>query len=412
MSQSVTTLNSLMKYVTPEKHVSLIPDNVKFYKMLPEIKDSQRAGRKYLVPVELSAEGGVTYGDGSAFAYESEIDGAWGEAQLDAFPVVLNMTLSNSAIERLTADKQAFIDVASLKTKSMYTELSRRAEISLFYGKSPKGLGTVGATTGTAGTSLVVTFTAGQWAPGIWAGRKGHKFEVRTNAGVAIAGCAANTLVLASVDFVGKKCTFTGNATEIGNVLATHVLYFRGAYTNDMLGMDGILTATSTYMNIDPVANELWKGTEATLGSSSFAELIKAIGKAVAIGGLGEEGVVFINSDKYEALNSTVTNENYRDQGGSQGDKVIAGVDEMIFQTQAGKYKLIGSPYVKEADGFGFSMQHIHLFGTKKISFEGSKGKGDYWLELPSNYGARMQGAYEFAILHESPAKAVKMTVP
>ena len=413
MSQSVTTLNSLMKYVLPEKHVSLIPDNVKFLKMLPELREAQKLGRKYLLPVELSAEGGVTYGDGSAFAYETVVDGGWGEAQLDAYPVVLNMELSRSAVDRLSNDKNSFVDVMGLKTKSMYTELARRAETSLFYGKSSKGLGTVGAITGTSGTSLVLTFSTGQWAPGIWAGRKNHRFEVRQTAtGTARAGHSTNFLTLTTIDFVNKKCTFTGDATEIATVVATDVVYFRGAYTNDMQGLDAILTTSGTIFNIDNSANSLWKGSAYTMGSIAFSELIKAVGSAVAIGGLGEETVCFVNSDKYELLNSTVTNSNYRNTGASANDDAIAGVEEMSFQTQAGKCKLIGSPYVKEGDGFIFSLKHIHAVGAKMISFENSQGKGDYWLELPSNYGARMQGAFEFAILHEKPACAVKLTVP
>ena len=217
MSQSVASLNALMQYALPKGGlVSLIPATVKLYKMVIEkdLKESEMtAGRKLLVAVESNAPGGATFGDGSAFAYNAVVDGSYPEAQLDCFPVVLGSVLSNSAIERLAKNRIQGISVGAMKTKSLYNELAKICEISMFYGKSAKGIGTVGATTGTASTSLVVTFTAGQWAPGIWGGRKGHPFEVRSSVGAAHAGTtAAKPLVISAVDFVNKKVTFTGDA--------------------------------------------------------------------------------------------------------------------------------------------------------------------------------------------------------
>jgi hypothetical protein len=406
-------MNANMKYVFPkDKPLDLIPDNVKLYKMLPEIKQTARLGRLALLPVELGAEGGVTYGTGAAFAYEDTVEGAWGEAQIDCNPVVLNMQLSRSLIDRLNSDTNAFIDVMTLRTRSMSKELARRAECSMFYGKSPSGLGTVGAITGTSGTSLVITFTSGQWAPGIWAGRKNHRFEVRSNAGVHRAGGLTNMLTLTTVDFVNKKCTFTGNAGEIATVVATDVVYFRGSYTNDMTGFDTQLTKSGTVFNVDNSVYELWKGSAYTLASTAFSEFIKGVGVAVAQGGLSDDTVAFINSTKWEALNSTVTNQNYRNQGGSDNAAAKAGVEAMSFTTQAGRTTLVGSPYIKEGDGFIWSMKDLVVVGTKKISFDSSNGEGQYWVDLPSNYGAQMQGAYEFNPVLTAPANAIKLTVP
>lgn len=409
----VAQLNVNMRYVMAEdRPVSLIPDNVKAYKMLPEIRETQKLGRKALLPVELGAEGGVTYGDGSAFAYETVVDGTWKEAEIDTVPVVLNMELSRSAVDRLASDKNAFIDVMTLRTKSMGKELARRAETGIFYGKSPNGLGTVGAITGTSGTSLVVTFTAGQWAPGIWAGRKNHRFEVRTAAGAGVAGHTTNLLTLTTIDFVNKRCTFTGNATEIGAVAPADVLYFRGSYANDMLGFDHQLTKSGSVFGIDNSVYELWKGSLYTLGSTAFSEFIKGMGVAVAQGGLSDDTVAFINSTKWESLNSTVTNQNYRNTAIGDASAAKAGVRGLTFETQAGITTLIGSPYVKEADGFVYSTKDLALVGVKKVNFDASNGKGEYWMELPSNYGARMQGAYEFQPVFEMPACALKLTVP
>jgi hypothetical protein len=84
----------------------------------------------------------------------------------------------------------------------------------------------------------------------------------------------------------------------------------------------------------------------------------------------------------------------------------------LTFDTQAGTTTLIGSPYVKEADGFVYSTKDLAVVGVKKVNFDASNGKGEYWMELPSNYGARMQGAYEFQPVFEMPACALKLTVP
>lgn len=413
MANSVANLNTNMKYVYPNNEmVSLIPDNVKMYKMLPEIRETAKMGRKALVPVELGAEGGVTYGDGTAFAYENEVDGTWKEAEIETYPVVLNMKLSRSAVDRLASDKNAFIDVMTLRTKSMFTELARRAETGIFYGKSSKGLGEILNTTGTSGTTLNIGFATGQWAPGFWAGRIGHRFEVRSNAGAGRAGHSTNMLTLATVDFTNKRCTFTGNAGEIAAVVGTDVIYFRGSYTNDITGFDAQLTTSGTIFGIANTTYELWRGSAYTLSAATFAEFIKGVGVAVAQGGLSDDTVAFINSTKWETLNSTVTNQNYRNMGGSDNAAARAGVRGMTFETQAGITTLIGSPYVKEGDGFLMSLKDIVTVGVKKINFESSKGSGEYWIELPSNYGAQMQGAYEFQPVIQAPAKALKLSIP
>ena len=412
-AHSVATLNANMKYVWPKGGVTeLIPDNVKLYRMLPEIKETAKLGRSALLPVELGSEGGITYGTGAAFQYEDTVEGAWGEATVDAYPVVLNTDLSRSLIDRLNNDKQSFIDTMTLRTKCMAKELARRAESGIFYGKSPGGLGIINNTTGTTGTTLVINFTAAQWAPAVFVGRKNHRFEVRSNAGAHRAGGLTNMLTLTSVDFTTRTATFTGNSGEIATVVATDVLYFRGSYTNDIIGLDAQLTKSGVSFGIDNSVYELWKGSASTLASTAFSEFIKSVGNAVDVGGLSDDTVAFINSAKWEALNSSVTNQNYRNQGGSDNAAARAGVKAMTFTTQAGETTLIGSPYIKGGDGFLFSMKDLVVIGTKKISFESSKGSGEYWTELPNNYGARMQGAYEFQPVLSSPAQAVKLTVP
>ena len=54
----------------------------------------------------------------------------------------------------------------------------------------------------------------------------------------------------------------------------------------------------------------------------------------------------------------------------------------------------------------------LAVVGVKKVNFDASNGKGEYWIELQGNYGARMQGAYEFQPVFEMPACALKLTVP
>ena len=422
MAGSVASLNAAMKYVMPnDKPVSLLPDNVKMYKMLPEIRETQKLGRKALVPVELTAEGGVTYGDGTAFAYETVVDGTWSEAQVDTVPVVLNMELSRGAVDRLSADKNAFIDIMTLRTRSMGKELARRAESGIFYGKSPSGLATItGApvlsTTAVTNDTVTVTVTTGQWAPGVWAGRKGHRFEFRTSAGVAHAGTTTPLCVLKSVDWVLKKLVFQTSAgagvTEFGTIASGDVIYFRGSYTNDMLGLDAQMLTNGSVFGIDNTVYDLWKASLYTLSSTAFSEFIKGMGVAVAVGGLADDTIAVINSTKWEALNSTVTNQNYRNTAVGDNAAAKAGVKGMTFDTQAGTTTLIGSAYVKEADGFIFSMKDVINLGVKKVSFDASNGKGEYWMELPSNYGARMQGAYEFQPMLQQPAQSVKLTVP
>jgi hypothetical protein len=402
MAQTVQSLNALMKYVTPDKFISLVPDNVKLMKMVGDINEAERLGRKFLAPVEAASEGGVTYGDGSAFTYNNTVEGSWPEAQVDCNPTVLNMDISRSAADRLANSKASFVSAMSLKMKTMHRELAQRWEIGAFYGKA--GLGTI-ASTVVAGNATI-TFAAGQWAPGIWAGRKGHHLDAYN--GATKVNTVAD-LVIASVSFANKTVTVSGNAADLAALAASHKLYFQGSYVNESAGLEYILTTAGTVFNLDNTAYELWAGTQYNVaGSISMSKILQAAGQAAAQGGLSDDCVVFINSTKWEVLNNDLAALRELDSSFS-ADKGENGVQGIVYNSQVGKLKIIGSPLIKEGDGFMFSLKNFKRVGVKDISFAGGASKEDYFIELPTQYGFRMQGSYENAIYLEKPAAAVKL---
>lgn len=92
---TLTTLNTQFKYIQ-DKAQTLMPENSVLMKLIPEITEATKEGRKYLVPVQLSHENGITYGDGSVFALNSASAAAYDEIEVDASPIILLTQISES----------------------------------------------------------------------------------------------------------------------------------------------------------------------------------------------------------------------------------------------------------------------------------------------------------------------------
>ena len=166
---TATVLDTVFKYKIADKINNLIPSCGIMQKMIPKISKAERLGRKFLWPVALTYENGVTYGDGSAFSYESPIAGIYDEIEIESFPVVLRSQVSVSSANRMKTSEQAFITNMSLRTANMKESLTKRAEIEILHGK--EGLGVVGSITTGGTTTETITFSDASWSPGIWGGK-------------------------------------------------------------------------------------------------------------------------------------------------------------------------------------------------------------------------------------------------
>jgi hypothetical protein len=395
-----TSLDTMFKYKVAKDVNNLVPSVAIVQKMVPKLSAATKTGRKYLWPVALTLENGVTYGDDTAFAYEDDVAGTYDEIELDSAPCVLKSRVALSAANRMANEEETFITHMSLRAGTMKESLTKRAEISCLYGK--KGLGKVSAT---ASSGAVITITDATWGPGIWGGMEGSLLEIR-NGSTKINTNA--DVVLSSVDYDNKKITVTGNATDLGNIAATYDIFFKGSYANDFHGIDSQLTNTGTLFGINAATYQLFKAnTQAVSGALTIGKVLKGVAKAVGKGGLAEDSVLLVSSLTYENMNADlaalrVLDSSYKLEKGENG------VQGIVFHCQSGRVKIVAHPMVKEGEAFLVPEKGIRRVGATEITF--GFGDGDYFEKLEGNAGYQLICQYDWCILVEKPAKCVKYT--
>ena len=402
-----TTLDTAFKYAVASKITKLMPDNTELLRST-KLEAAQKTGRKYLCPVALTFENGVTYGDDTAFTLEDAVAGVYDEIELDSAPVILRSQVAQSAANRMANDEKAFVTWAWLRSENMFKSLAKRAEIEMWYGKT--GLGKVSGITAAGAGTETITLTAATWAPGIWSGMEGAKIEVRNGAS-GVAGHTSNTLTISSVNYTNRTLTVVGNITELGNVAATHDIYFRGAYTNGMNGVDKQMTNSGTLFGIDAATYALWRSEShsAESGALNMSKILKGVSKAVGKGGLDEMVKLYVASLTYENLNSDFGALRALDSSYSKS-KGENGVERIEYVGQNGKIEVVPCSFIKEGESFILPPGAVTRVGAKDLTFDTGYGNEEFFLPLAGTAGYELRCQYDFAVLIKAPAKCVKIT--
>lgn len=363
-----------------------------------------KLGREYLEPVALTFEHGVTYGDGTAFDLLDPVAGIYDEAKVTSNPVVLRSQISQSAANRLANDEKAFLSWAGLRSEVMKESLAKRAEMELIYGG--KGIGTVASTADVSASDVAtITISEATWAAAIWGGAENAVLEVRRGASLI----ASPTVT--AVDCETRTLSVSGTEAELDAIAQDDVLYFKGSYTNNMAGLDKIVTNTGSLFNISAASYQLWKGSSyAVTGALTFGKALKAVGKSVARAGLSGDVILLINPEVFEQLNSDYAA--YRSSDSSYNSaKGSLGVKALEFHYQGGMIEIMPHPFVKIGDGFAFKIGSCKRIGATDVTFDTSvDGEGEFFLPLASKAGYELRCQYDYALFHNRPAEIVKLT--
>lgn len=398
-----TTLDTMFKYKVAETVNNLVPTCAIVQKLIPKLSKATRTGRKFLWPVALTYENGVTYGDDTAFDYEDDVCAVYDEIEIDSAPCVLKSRVALSAANRMANDETSFISHMSLRSGNMKESLMKRAEISCLYGK--KGLGTVTSQSG-SGTTRAITFTAATWAPGIWGGMEGSKLEGRDVSNVKVNTDA--DIVLVSVDYENKKLNLSGDETDLDALVSTVRIFFKGSYANDFHGIDSQLTNTGTLFGIAGGTYNLWLANSyAVDGALTMAKTLRGVAKAIGKGGLSEDCVLLCSSTTWESVNSDISGLRALDSSYkvNKGENGVTGIE---YHCGAGTIKLVGHPMVKEGEAFLLPEKGIKRIGATEINF--GMGGDEYFEKLEGSAGYQLLAQYDWCILVEKPAKCVKYT--
>ena len=316
-------------------------------------------------------EHGITFAasDDDAFNLNPPVAGQIKDAQVRGNPMVMRSVLGYTAASRSAGGKNAFMDATKYIVANMLRSMSKKLEIHLLYGQV--GYGAVASAAG-----AVVTITTAEWAPGIWAGGEGMPIEIRDAAGTTSRG----EFTIQSVDMAARTITLTASAQTAG-VVATDVIYHKGAFGNEFAGIHKILTNTGTLFNINAGQYNLWRANTHAVGGVklSFTKIVEGAAKPVEKG-LDSKLTILVNPRTWaDVLQDQAALKMYDSSYSSA--QLQNGSKSIKFFSQNGELEIIPSIYVKEGFAYGLSIEEFMRVGSSDITFK-RPGYGEVFDEI------------------------------
>lgn len=350
-------------------------------------------------------EHGVTFAssDEDAFNLLPAIAGQIKDAQVRGNPMVMRSILGYAAASRaMKGGSQAFMEATKYLVSNMLRSMSKKLEIQMLYGQ--KGYAAVGADV-LVGTPTVIHIASAEWAPGIWAGAEGMPIDIYDSTGATLRA----SLVVASVDLDAKTITTTASAFAAG-VVATDVIYHKGAKDHEFAGIHKILETTSgTMFNINVGSYNLFKGNSYPVsGPLSFTKLIKSAARPVEKG-LDSKLTVFVNPRGWADLLNDQAALRMFDQSYSPV-KVENGAKSIKFHSQNGELEIVPSIYVKEGYAYGLALEEWSRVGSSDITFKRPGQGEDFFRDLENSAGYEMRLYTDQAVFCCAPGKNVLLT--
>ena len=399
---TVGQLNGFFKELYADKLKDLIPEGLKIINAIGFISKEKQGGNMFHQPVILGMEHGVTFAasDEDAFNLLPAIAGQIKDAQVRGNPMVMRSILGYAAASRaMKGGQQAFMEATKYLVSNMLRSASKKLEIQMLYGQ--KGYATVKVNA----ASSVLSITDAEWAPGIWAGAEGMPIDIYDAAGVTLRG----SFVVSAVDMDAKTISLSTSPVTAG-VLATDVIYHKGAFGNEFAGIHKILETTSgTLFNINVGQFNLFKGNSyAVSGPLSFTKLTKAAARPVEKG-LDSKLTVYVNPRGWaDLLNDQAALRKY--DSSYSPIKTENGSKAIVFHSQNGDLEIVPSIYVKEGYAYGLALEEWLRVGSSDITFKRPGQGEDFFRDLENSAGYEMRLYTDQAVFCMAPGKNVLLT--
>lgn len=401
---TVGTLNGLFKETYANELENLIPDGVKILNKIKFQARDKQPGNLFHQPVILGLEHGVTFAgsDEDAFNLQAAVSGQIKDAQVKGNPALLRSVLGYNAASRATSSGPGAFEAATkFLVANMLRSLSKKLEIEMLYGQ--EGYGAV-ASGGVSGAN--VTIDTAEWAPGIWAGAENMPVEIRDVTGATSRG----NFVIQSVNMNTRVLTLDSSATDAG-VLATDVLWHKGAYGKEFIGIHQILSTTNgTVFNINVGTYNLFRGNSYSAGSAalSFTKLNLAAARAVE---KGLDGMLYclVNVRGWANMLSDQAALRQYDQSYSK-ERAENGSQKLRFFSQNGELEIEPSIYVKEGYAYLLSVDDWMRVGSSDLSFR-IPGQGEeFFRHLTDQAGYELRLWTDQAVFCHAPGRSVLIT--
>ena len=375
---------------------------MKVINLIKFVSKEKQGGNLFHQPVILGMEHGVTFAasDEDAFNLLPAVAGQIKDAQVRGNPMVMRSILGYAAASRaMKGGAQAFQEATKYLVANMLRSMSKKLEIQMIYGQ--KGYATIETTP----TSTALSITDAEWAPGIWAGAEGMPIDIYDAAGTTLRG----SFVVASVDLDSKTVTLTTSPVAAG-VVATDVIYHKGAQGNEFAGIHKILETTSgTIFNINVGQYNLFKGNSYSVsGALSFSKLTKAAARPVEKG-LDSKLTILVNPRGWaDLLNDQAALRMY--DSSYSAVSVENGSKTIKFYSQNGELEIIPSIYVKEGYAYGLALEEWVRVGSSDITFKRPGQGEDFFRDLENSAGYEMRLYTDQAVFCMAPGKNVLLT--
>ena len=399
---AVGNLNGLFKEVYADKLSDLIPEGLKIINAIDFVSKEKQGGNFYHQPIILGMEHGVTFAasDEDAFNLLPAIAGSIKDAQVRGNPMVMRSILGYVAASRaMKGGAPAFMEATKYLVANMLRSASKKLEIEALYGQ--KGYGVVG----TNPVSNVIAIAPAEWASGIWAGAEGMPIDIYDAAGATLRG----SFTVASVDMGARTITLSTSPVTAG-VVATDVIYHKGAFGNEFAGIHKILeTSTGTIFNINVSQYNMFRGNVYPAGGAmSFAKLV---GAAIlpTEKGLDTKLTFFVNPRGWASLLNEQAALRVYDQSYGNGS-YTNGAKSLKFFSLNGELEIIPSIYVKEGYAYGLALEDWMRIGSSDITFKRPGQGEEFFRDLENAAGYEMRLYTDQAIFCMAPGKNVLIT--
>lgn len=416
----VSTLSGLFKESYANDIENLVPDGVKFLRLIKFQSGDKENGNLYHQPVLLSHEQGITYAgpNSSAFTLNAAVAAIMQDAQIAGSQIVMRSAISYEAAARASNDKKAFKKATTLLVENMVNSISKRLEIAIVYGRS--GLASSCTTANIGATSTTLTVPAAQWAPGIWSGAD-NAVLVAYNGTTRLNATDTAGYSVSNINLTARTMVLTALAADITAIDAASgsvTLYFLSAVVgtaggqsfNEFAGLDKIITNTGSLFNIDASVYGLWKGNTYSAGSAALS--LSKILSAVALGcerGLDEDVVCVLSPKTWANIASDQAALRVYDQS-YKSNKLENGASEFVFNGQNGKIEVHASIYIKEGDAFLLPLKRIKRIGAMEVSFKmPGRPQEEFFLELSGAAGYELRAYTDQSVFIETPSRCVKI---
>ena len=412
---TVGTLNGFFKETYADKLGELIPDGVKLLNRIKFLSKDKQPGNLYHQPVILGLEHGVTFAssDQDAFNLNAPVAGQIKDAQVRGNPIVLRSLLGYVAASRAALGGQkAFMDATKFLVANMLRSMAKKLEIELLYGQMGYGVVAAGGLPGNSyqppGQSVAKTLGAteyaiapAEWAPGIWAGAEGMPVEIRNAAGSVSRG----TATVQSVDMIYQTISLD---TALPGIVATDIIWHKGAFGNEFPGIQKILTSsTGVLFNIDQSVFTLWRGNtyDAQSGALSFGKLTAALSRAVEKG-LDSKVCVYINPRAW--ANVMTDQAALRRYDSSYSDSITkTGSNSLLFHSQNGEMEIEPSIYVKQGYAYMLDLEEWFRVGSTDMTFKRPGQGEEFFRDLENSAAYELRLYSDQAVFCMAPGKNV-----